>query len=241
VLTSGGESYLWNTTMDKITATLTEPSGGGIDWTCLSPDGRTLATLVTNFAESLNIFEFWNAKTGTITGRFTDPGNADHGGVFSRDGRTLATYSDVNTGVTTLWNFTDGKVTSSADLTDPDGEGVQGLAFSPVGHTLAVSDGNGNIYLWNTTTHKITATLQPPAGMSTIEVAFTPNGRILAAATDNGDHVSVWNATTNTYTAAFTDPGPNSVVDGAIFSPDGTTLAAFDQNDKVYLWHISSS
>jgi serine/threonine protein kinase/Tol biopolymer transport system component len=234
-LTYGSESYLWNTATDKITATHTEPSGGLNNWACLSPDGRTLAINVTNLAESRNIFEFWNTQTGN-TDTFTDPGSADEGGVFSPDGRTLATYGAASTGVTMLWNVTDGNATS---LTDPGSEGVQGLAFSPDGRALAVSDGNGNVYLWNTTTHKITATLQVPAGMRPIEVAFTPNGRILAAAADNGGHISLWNATTNTFTAAFTDPGPNSVVQGAIFSPDGTTLATFDQNGKVYLWHIS--
>ena len=234
-LTYSGESYLWNTATNKITATLTEPSGASANWGSLSPDGRTLATYATNIDESRNVVELWNTNTGRITAAFTDPGSAD-GGVFSPDGRTLATYGAGSTGAAALWNVTDGKVIS---LTDPGGEGVQGLAFSPDGHTLAVSDANGNVYLWSTTTDKITATLQSPDGMSTIDVAFTPDGRILAAA-DNGSHTSVWNTTTGKITATFTDPGPNSVVQGAIFSPSGTTLATFDQNGNVYLWHLPS-
>jgi WD40 repeat protein len=35
------------------------------------------------------------------------------------------------------------------------------VAFSPVGRTLAASDGDGNIFLWNITTGKVVTLTDP--------------------------------------------------------------------------------
>jgi WD40 repeat protein len=67
------------------------------------------------------------------------------------------------------------------------------IAFSPDGHTLAVPDANGNIYLWDTATGKLAATL--PSKTGNYVAAFSPDGKTLAIG-GNGQ-VSLWNVSGN--------------------------------------------
>ncbi len=90
----------------------------------------------------------------------------------SPDGKMIAISG---TG-TRLWSTADQKVFTTLSGHDT---GAQAEAFSPDGATLAVGDSNGNIYLWDL------ATRQPVAVPSPITkwggLAFSPNGKILAA------------------------------------------------------------
>jgi WD40 repeat protein len=65
---------------------------------------------------------------------------------------------------------------------------VTSVAFGP-GGTLATSDENGNTYLWDTATRRITATLPVPTTGQGVQgvtsVAFGPDGT-LAVGDENG-------------------------------------------------------
>jgi WD40 repeat protein len=132
----------------------------------------------------------------------------------------------------------------TATLTDPGGqsEGVNSVAFSPNGQTLAVGDGNGNAYLWNTATNKVTATLtSPDTGASVSALAFTADGQTLAEGDDNGG-TYLWSTATRTNTESLNDPGSGSV-DWLAFSPDGQRLAstlADSNNNTVYVWNVAT-
>src|SRR5579859_3092363 len=64
---------------------------------------------------------------------------------------------------------------------------VTAMVFSSNGTTLATVGTGGSIYLWNLTTHSLAATLTDPGDNGINAVAFSPDGRTLAAADENGN------------------------------------------------------
>jgi WD40 repeat protein len=122
---------------------------------------------------------------------------------------------------------------------------AQSAAFSQDGKTLAVYDGNGSTYLWDTATRRLTGTLPPgPCTGAGAEVLFSPDDTTLAViGAGNGGTTCLWDVTTRREFATLTDPagefGLYGVTAGA-FSPDGTTLALADSDNSTYLWDVPS-
>jgi WD40 repeat protein len=86
------------------------------------------------------------------------------------------------------------------------------------------------LQIWDVATGKIALTLEAPAGgfPGVNSVAFSPNGKLLAAAVGNylreNGEVRVWDATTGQLVCNFRDH--SECVWGVAFSPDGERLAS---------------
>jgi len=222
-------TVLWNVAAKKVTATLPDPGGKGVDSVAFSPDGKTLAVGDVNGHVYL-----WNTTTGQLTGTLTDPGSKGVRPVaFSPDGKTLA-VGDFN-GSSYLWNVATGKI--AATFPDLASKGVDSVAFSPDGKTLAIGDFNGRSYLRNTATGQLSVTLTDPASTGVNSVAFSPDGKTLAIGDENG-HSYLWNSATGKLAATLTDPHSLDV-NAVAFSPDGKTLATGDESGNIFLWHLS--
>ena len=107
------------------------------------------------------------------------------------------------------------------------------VAFSPMATISATGNqtGGGNyddgtIRLWNVATRSQIGTVTDPKSQGTFSVAFSPDGRTVAAGDDNGlNHL--WNVATGKLTATLENPSSQNI-NSVAFSPDGRTLAAGD-------------
>jgi len=77
-------------------------------------------------------------------------------------------------------------------------------------------------------------TLPVPGSRGVRSVAFSPDGKFLAAGDGNG-HVYVWQVSTLGFAGSLADPGSKGVTSVA-FNPGSSLLAAGDGNGHVYLW-----
>ena len=108
-------------------------------------------------------------------------------------------------------------------------------AFSPDGHTL-VTQGRDRIALWDLPTRQRRNLLPRPLGAQDCLVAFSPDGRWIAAA---GIQRDVWllDPTTGQRLATLTPPLPVMLADLA-FSPDSQQLAIALTNRTLHVWHL---
>jgi WD40 repeat protein len=157
--------------------------------------------------------ELWNARTGEPVRQIAEPDKGVESLAFSPDGRLLASVG--YQGPVHLWEVATGKGLRQFELKNPTHP--PNLAFSPDGATLAIEDWSV-VHLLDVATFRELRTLDRSQG---IGVAFSPDGRMLAAA--GADPLLViwdtqtWEVRRQGYHA---DVGSPQVA----FSPNGRTL-----------------
>jgi WD40 repeat protein len=183
--------------------------------------------------------------------------NFGMGTAFSRDGKFLAAVvSQRSIGV---WDVPTGRRLHLLNVAPPASprlfSGPVCVAFSADGQRIAVgcatsSDRPGTLQLWDLATGRLSLTLQGFYGGSVISVAFSPDGKRLAAAVgfyqggdkDNLGEVRVWDAGTGH--PVYNLHGHPSCVWGVAFSPDGHRLASVggprlsDTPGEVKIWDM---
>jgi WD40 repeat protein len=138
--------------------------------------------------------------------------------------------------------------TGKVRATIPQGPkgGVGGVAFSPDGNLLASANSDGTVKLWDVTTAKEKASLGQPVDFFPLFscVAFTPDGKTLAAGTWNkevqGPHeVYLFDVSTGKERSRL--QGHQAWIQSVAFTPDGKTLASASLDKTVKLWDWTSA
>jgi WD40 repeat protein len=110
--------------------------------------------------------------------------------------------------------------------------------FAPRGATLAAGDADACVYLWDTATRKLTATLTVPGSQGGVGVlAFGPDGFTLATGRSGG--TSSWDTAIRQRAATLTGNGRSYHVVSLAFGPSCSPLAAGDSDSSVILWRIT--
>jgi WD40 repeat protein len=146
---------------------------------------------------------------------------------FSPDNKTLA-VGDYKVRSVMLWDvISHRQETFASGYNGP----VRCVTFAPDGQTLAGGCLDNKIRLWDVSSKKHVAEFEHAGRVS--EIAFSPDGLLMAAATDGVETVRVWSRVTGLLVKEFTS---GSRVQ---FSPDGKLLAA-SSGSNVQLWDVAA-
>jgi WD40 repeat protein len=218
---------------------------GGVTAMAFSPaDSHLLVTATSGNLDGLDTL--WNVTSSARPRRLANfEGGAPT--VFAPDGRTVATvaFSDQPA----LWNVADrSKPARITTLPSGDDTKLWGEAFSPDGRILAAAY-TDRLYLWNVTSParpRLLATLADPvappwrAGFNQGDIAFSPDGRLLAS-TAGHNQIALWNVADPAHaTRIATVPSESGFICALAFNPRGNLLADVSYNGTVTVLSLAN-
>lgn len=207
-------------------------SGGGFDL-AFHPDGTLLA-----IPSGDNSIRVWDASSGREVLILRGHTARVLAVAFSPDGRRLASTSEDKT--VRVWDTTTGQ-----ELLHLGGhrERVIGVDFSPDGQRLAsvsgATDKRGEVKVWDAASGKLLFRFPGQAIPNpVVNLAFSPNGRRLAAGSEGGT-VKVWDLTTGQ--EAHTFSGHSEPILNVTFTSDGRRLISAGRDRLVNVWDLEDA
>ena len=180
---------------------------------------------------------------GTVKARYHAHAGSGRGGRRdARDGQTAITAGI--DGRIALWNLAGSGLIRphpgpAAPFDVGDDFTPRGVAMSPAGRTLAITQSDGTVDLVDAATLRRRDVLRTGTPLA-LAVDFSPDGRLLAVTGDRG-RVGLWDTRTLTPVARLS--GLRSWTQAVAFSPDGRLVAAGDTNDAragLRIWDVAT-
>ncbi|HUN31717.1 MAG TPA: NACHT and WD repeat domain-containing protein [Trebonia sp.] len=215
------------------------------DSVAFSPNDKSLA--VVGASGTVMLWNVSNPEQPRLLGRAFTVGSGDgvvYSVAFSRDSDTLA-VSDNNTVL--LFNVSNpGRPRSlGRPLTagGDSGGSVYSVVFSPDGDTLAAGN-NNTVVLWDvrdpSRPRQLSQPLTTASGRSVLSVAFSADGKTLAAA-NNNNTVTLWDVSDRARPSQLSEPiTTGSSLSALAFSPQGDTLVTGESEALIQLWNLGA-
>mgnify|MGYP003881121087 CR=1 FL=1 len=185
-----------------------------------SPDGSLLASVG-------NDVKLWRVSDGSLV-RILPQSTNCRGAMFSPDGRLLVSGGNQ----VKLWGVSDGtliRTIGNAYYYD--------VAFSPNGDLIAAARGFA-VELWRVSNGTRVRTLTYPDMEVPLTVAFSPDGRLVAAGSiDPLLAIVLWHVSDGRLALIIDGDGAFSEI---AFSPDGSLITGATESRIIKLWRVSN-
>jgi len=222
-----GKAILWGAHSGEPISTF-YPMAGPINSVAYSPDGKVMA------AGMVNMIVLWDASTGDEVARFSDfyRCGAIRDMAFTPNGKILgASYGE---GCTVVLD----SATGSTVLLDrePRGAEISGVAFSPSGSRVALSQARGRAKVRYVSTEEGTVYFYGHTGDVT-DLEFSPDGLFVATGSEDGT-ARLWDSNSGEQLAVLA--GHRLRVNRLRFFTDGQRLATTSDDGTTRVWDVSS-
>ncbi len=208
----------------NINRSMSLPGQGRVEMIGFSPDGRYVAiagggALLWDLNSGTTMVLTAPAESGILFCRFD----------FSPDGQMLATA--MGRVKLVLWDLKSGssRVINGARSTED-------VAYSPDGKYLVVGANSGGLEVWDVLNGKKTSTFLKKKHDTYGRVAFTPDGKYIAASKDG--RIVLVEASSGNMVKTFS--GHQGYITDFVVSRDGKILVSGGSDKRIIVWDISS-
>jgi WD40 repeat protein len=218
---------LWNTDTGKETRKL-EGHDRQINGIAFSPGGKVLASVSDD-----KTCRLWDMELGGRPQTMEDHSGHVSQVVFSPNGEVVVSFSSEHSTIR-MWNSQTG---AEAKRFEGHSNGVTDVAISPDGQTLASTSFDGTTRVWDVSNGN---EIYKPDGCldsSANAIAFSPNGKILAAALPHERAMLIWDVETGTESRRW-EYEFSKESSGLLFSPDSRLLTAVPSGRTIRIFDM---
>jgi WD40 repeat protein len=242
VVTAGGDGVarIWDAASGQLVRVLGTAGGDSLQAAAYSPDGRSIVT-----ASAGGLVRVWVAATGRQAGlplARTDGDSPLRSAVFSPDGRWAATGGQF--GTVTIWKAPAAGSRSSRwtprnVISVPEGDAVNGMAFSRNGKLLVTANQSGNAFVWLVPSGLPWGEFLKGQGQPLNTVAFDPAHQNWVVTAGDDGYARIFRISDDTQVGTRFGV-PFYDMNAAAFSPDGTRIVTVSSDGYARIWDAAT-